>query len=663
MAGLKCMGILVAMVIHVTLSDDISTVCLDSEFQCGDYKKSCIHKSWLCDGEPDCPDSSDERYCHTPAMDPSDPPAANTTTLTASTAPMTTKRRVKTTSRPPLVKTVDPACEKLILNSCDNVDYANIRLPNVFGHSNQNIVRRAMRRWVPILRTGCSSDLKEFLCRVYAPPCQISRLPCRSMCKRIKKQCHKTLKRQKLKWPSSLRCSILPRKGCFNGRAATMSTAKPTHRRRRPSRPTRKHTSGSSFNGCQVITVPTCKGVGYNLTSFPNYFNHRTQGEAGLEVHQFYPLIKVGCSNYLNFFLCSLYVPPCQQNGNMGNILPCQSLCEASRNGCVKLMERFGFSWPESISCSKFPKDDGPVLCMKAPHLKPGSTPMVPPTPFPTTERPQIKTPPPPTTSTVSNVCEKITTPICEDLGYNLTVPNLPRKQNPRTMRNVLLTIKSRCSKDLYRFLCIGYMPQCSVKHGLIPPCRELCLRANSDSCARAVLGELATQNCWKYPKYGDPGRLCIGVNNQESTSLPNISTVKTNAPHSTALPNISTVKTSAAQCGGSITSPRGSLTSPNYPEPYPSETQCKWIIKLPAAYNMIKITIDTMRLEQDRNCFYDYVMIVDKMLNQVGPRHCGTYRQPYVIPVRGNEASIVFVSDKNTSKQGFTLTYKGLMT
>lgn len=35
---------------------------------------------------------------------------------------------------------------------------------------------------------------------------------------------------------------------------------------------------------CEAITVPMCRGVGYNLTSFPNGLDHDTQEEAGLEV-------------------------------------------------------------------------------------------------------------------------------------------------------------------------------------------------------------------------------------------------------------------------------------------------------------------------------------------------------------------------------------------
>lgn len=44
---------------------------------------------------------------------------------------------------------------------------------------------------------------------------------------------------------------------------------------------------------CEPIAIPMCKDIQYNMTIIPNLLNHQSQDEAGLEVHQFFPLVKV----------------------------------------------------------------------------------------------------------------------------------------------------------------------------------------------------------------------------------------------------------------------------------------------------------------------------------------------------------------------------------
>ena len=43
-------------------------------------------------------------------------------------------------------------------------------------------------------------------------------------------------------------------------------------------------------NICEPITVSMCKDIGYTMTPFPNSLGHTSQDEAGLEVHQFFPI-------------------------------------------------------------------------------------------------------------------------------------------------------------------------------------------------------------------------------------------------------------------------------------------------------------------------------------------------------------------------------------
>lgn len=114
---------------------------------------------------------------------------------------------------------------------------------------------------------------------------------------------------------------------------------------------------------CKPISVPFCQKIPYNETIFPNILGHQTQEEAGLEVHQYFPLLKVNCSPDLQFFLCSVFVPVCTILEHP--IPPCRPLCLSAREGCENIIIQFGFQWPDYLNCDTFPeKSESPNLCV-----------------------------------------------------------------------------------------------------------------------------------------------------------------------------------------------------------------------------------------------------------------------------------------------------------
>ncbi|KQK81380.1 hypothetical protein AAES_81837 [Amazona aestiva] len=100
---------------------------------------------------------------------------------------------------------------------------------------------------------------------------------------------------------------------------------------------------------------------------------HTNQEDAGLEVHQFYPLVKVQCSLELKFFLCSMYAPVCTVLEQA--IPPCRSICERARQGCEALMNKFGFQWPERLRCENFPRHGAEQICVGQNHSEDGGSP------------------------------------------------------------------------------------------------------------------------------------------------------------------------------------------------------------------------------------------------------------------------------------------------
>jgi len=115
---------------------------------------------------------------------------------------------------------------------------------------------------------------------------------------------------------------------------------------------------------CEDINIPMCKGIGYNKTSMPNAFQHDSQEEAGLEVHQFWPLVQINCSSDLSFFLCSMYTPICIED--YPKPLPaCSSVCRRAKAGCGPIMSQYGFIWPDKMNCDDLPMfGDNNRLCM-----------------------------------------------------------------------------------------------------------------------------------------------------------------------------------------------------------------------------------------------------------------------------------------------------------
>lgn len=113
---------------------------------------------------------------------------------------------------------------------------------------------------------------------------------------------------------------------------------------------------------CEPITIQYCQHLKYNQTIFPNMLNHARQEDAGAEIHQFTPFIKVNCSPDLKLFLCSVYAPVCTILNEP--IKPCRHLCESVRHNCEELATKYTFNWPKELECSKFPVlNNDNVIC------------------------------------------------------------------------------------------------------------------------------------------------------------------------------------------------------------------------------------------------------------------------------------------------------------
>ena len=63
--------------------------------------------------------------------------------------------------------------------------------------------------------------------------------------------------------------------------------------------------------------------------------------------------------------------------------------------------------------------------------------------------------------------------------------------------------------------------------------------------------------------------------------------------------------------CGGTLTSPTGSISSPNHPQPYHHRAECIWRIHVSKGSKIQVVFLD-LDLEQGQECEYDYVELRD---------------------------------------------------
>ena len=119
---------------------------------------------------------------------------------------------------------------------------------------------------------------------------------------------------------------------------------------------------------CEEMHTTICTGMGYTQIQLPNFLGHTNNLDVTLELNSYVPLIQTECSTHLKTFLCSLYTPECRRDLLM--VPPCKQLCVLVKKGCAGVLEKFGYSWPDSLECYQFPNGG---LCIGSDEFIKGS--------------------------------------------------------------------------------------------------------------------------------------------------------------------------------------------------------------------------------------------------------------------------------------------------
>uniref|UniRef100_A0A8C2KNX3 Neuropilin n=1 Tax=Cyprinus carpio TaxID=7962 RepID=A0A8C2KNX3_CYPCA len=128
--------------------------------------------------------------------------------------------------------------------------------------------------------------------------------------------------------------------------------------------------------------------------------------------------------------------------------------------------------------------------------------------------------------------------------------------------------------------------------------------------------------------------------------------------------PHFELEKLDCSDCSRNFTSPSGVIESPGFPDKYPHNLECTFIIIVPPHMD-VTLTFLTFDLENDplqgseSECKYDWLEVWDG-LPQVGPligRHCGT-KIPSEIQSSTGILSLSFHTDMAVAKDGFSARY-----
>ena len=123
-------------------------------------------------------------------------------------------------------------CEPLKIPLCRGLNYTHTILPNFLNHSSQAEVKRVLREFRPHLKNKCSSQLRRFVCFLFAPYCTSEGTPlppCQSFCEKVKTDCgHVSVQL------ANLNCSRFPtlsrKRLCFGDPLTTMDCVGPHSR-------------------------------------------------------------------------------------------------------------------------------------------------------------------------------------------------------------------------------------------------------------------------------------------------------------------------------------------------------------------------------------------------------------------------------------------------
>lgn len=112
---------------------------------------------------------------------------------------------------------------------------------------------------------------------------------------------------------------------------------------------------------CEPLSIDHCRGLPYNVTSYPNAVGHSTPKEVYRDLVAYRQLVDSECYPLAAEFVCQLLQPECIDDEM---IVPCRDFCEEFWAACRKLLPKTLIG---KIDCDKFPLYNGKQRCKTKP--------------------------------------------------------------------------------------------------------------------------------------------------------------------------------------------------------------------------------------------------------------------------------------------------------
>lgn len=118
---------------------------------------------------------------------------------------------------------------------------------------------------------------------------------------------------------------------------------------------------------CEAVKLEYCRGIGYNVTTYPNLLGHKSIEEVQADLISFREMVDSECYRQSYDFVCRMLQPPCLYRDpfepEIGPI--CREYCLDFHKTCgSRIAERF----KAFFDCEKFPESTGAQSCRAKPN-------------------------------------------------------------------------------------------------------------------------------------------------------------------------------------------------------------------------------------------------------------------------------------------------------